>query len=75
MLRPNRLSCESKTGNPELICQKNCAVFSVDSSFLSRLQLSRGTFGARLGFRSLLRHVTTTLSAFQVMSLPVQKQI
>ena len=49
--------------------KKNCAMFSINSSFLCRLQLSIGTVGARLSFRALLRHVTMTLSPFQVMSL------
>ena len=41
-------------------CQhkKNCAVFSVDSSFFCRIQLSIGSVGTRLSFRALLRHVT-----------------
>ena len=51
------------------ISKKNCAMFSINSSFLCRLQLSIGTVGAQLSFRALLRHVTITLSPFQVMSL------
>ena len=51
------------------ISKDNCTVFSIDSSFLYRLQLSMGTVGAQLSFRALLHHVTITLSPLQVMSL------
>ena len=51
------------------ICEKNSAVFGIDSSFLCRLQLSLSTVRARFSFRALLRHVTITLSPLQVKSL------